>query len=238
MTPQDVDVLERRLTENPGDSDARKLLISYYFQHAQREPRLRHICWMIENDPGSDIFDFRGAVIPAYESPLGGPEDFQRVFGLNRCGSTLRVPGYTQTPPGCFRQDDPERAAEFWRRALSLEPDERQWTFLLARLHAFVLQTDGRIHPTTAWSAERKAFADRFVALRTSNDALLVGQVDSRHLLVCRRNFGRSGASTGLATALIRHDGVGRRVAPACSGVAAQRTAMGTQPGAARSSSA
>ena len=180
LTPQDVDVLERRLNENPGDSDARKLLISYYFQHAQREPRLRHICWMIENDPGSDIFDFRGAVIPAYESPLGGPEDFQRVgeLWLEQVRKHPQSSRVHANAARMLQEDDPERAAEFWHRALSLEPDKRQWTFLLARLHAFVLQTDGRIHPTTAWSAERKAFADRFVAeLRTSNNALLVGQV-------------------------------------------------------------
>ncbi len=180
LTPQDVDVLERRLNENPGDSDARKLLISYYFQHAQREPRLRHIHWMIENDPGSDIFDFRGADIPAFESPLGGPEDFQRVGEL-WLEQVRKHPQRSRVHANAARmlqEDDPERAAEFWHRALSLEPDKRQWTFLLARLHAFVLQTDGRIHPTTAWSAERKALADRFVAeLRTSNNALLVGQV-------------------------------------------------------------
>lgn len=180
LTPRDVDVLERRLTENPGDSDARKLLISYYFQHAQREPRLRHIHWMIENDPGSDIFDFRGAVIPAYESPLGGPEAFQRVreLWLEQVRKHTQSPRVHANAARMLWQDDPERAAEFWRRALSLEPNERQWIFLLGRLYAFVLQTDGRIHPTTAWSAERKALADRFVAeLRTSNDALLVGQV-------------------------------------------------------------
>ena len=180
LTPQDVDVLERRVAENPDDLDARKLLISYYFQHARRKPRLRHICWMIENDPGSDIFDFRGAGIPAYESPLGGPDDFQRVreLWLEQARKHTQNPRVFANAARMLWQDDPERAAEFWRRALTLEPNKRRWTFLLARLHAFVLQTDGRMHPTTAWSAERKALADRFVAeLRTSNNALLVGQV-------------------------------------------------------------
>lgn len=180
LTPQDVDVLERRVAENPDDADARKLLISYYFQHAQREPRLRHIHWMIENDPGSDIFDFRGAHVPELESPLGGPEAFQRVreLWLEQVRKHPQRPRVFANAAQMLWQDDPERAAEFWRCALTFKPDKRQWIFLLARLHAFVLQTDGRMHPTTAWSAERKALADRFVAeLRTSNEALLVGQV-------------------------------------------------------------
>lgn len=180
LTPQDVAVLERRVTENSDGSDARKLLISYYFQHAQREPRLRHIHWMIENDPGSDIFDFRGALVPVHESPLGGLEAFQRVreLWLEQVRKHPQRPRVFANAARMLWQGDPERAAEFWRRALSLEPNKRQWTFRLARLHAVVLQTDGRMNPRTAWSAERKALADRFLAeLRTSNDALLVGQV-------------------------------------------------------------
>lgn len=180
LSPQDVAVLERRVAENPDDADSRKLLISYYFQHAQRESRLRHIHWMIENDPGSDIFDFRGAFVPALESPLGGPEAFQRVreLWLEQVRKHPQRPRAFANAAQMLWQDDPERAAEFWRRALTLKPDKREWIFLLARLHAFVLQTDGRMHPTTSWSAERKALADRFVAeLRTSNDALLIGQV-------------------------------------------------------------
>jgi hypothetical protein len=53
---------------------------------------------------------------------------------------------------------------KFWRRARSLELDNRRWTFLLGRLYVFVLRTDGRMHPGTPWSAERQALANRVLA--------------------------------------------------------------------------
>ena len=134
LAPDEVAVLERRLTKNPGDLSSRMLLVSYYFQHAQREQRLRHIYWIIENDPGSQSFDFRGTGVHALESPLGGPEAFQKVREL-WLAQTQKYPGEPRVHANAARlieHDDPERAAEFWRRARTLEPDNQQWTFLLA----------------------------------------------------------------------------------------------------------
>ena len=151
LAPEDVAVLERRLTKKPVDLRARMLLISYYFQHADRAPRLRHIYWMIENDPDSNLFDFRGTGIHAFESRLGSPDDFQhaRELWLEQVKRHPRSPRVHANAARMLEQDDPEKAEEFWRWARSLEPNNRRWTFFLGRLYGSVIRTDGRINPRT-----------------------------------------------------------------------------------------
>ncbi|MFB3779125.1 MAG: M56 family metallopeptidase [Bryobacteraceae bacterium] len=80
LKPDDVKKLEQRLEANPEDLNARALLISRYFQYAEREPLLRHVFWVIEHHPESDLVGF--FMISPRPSPLNDEADFDRARAL------------------------------------------------------------------------------------------------------------------------------------------------------------
>jgi TonB family protein len=180
LGPSEAGNLERRLQANPEDLAARDRLVAYYNRTAAREPRLKHILWLIEHHPESDILGFSSAQISPGGDALNDDADYQRareiwLRQIQRKGSNTLALGnavkFFWQPGG-----DLGRAADLLKRLRQLEPKNDNWTQRLASLYAFTLLQSAAPPPDGA----DPALVERFkTELETSSDRGLVAYAGS-----------------------------------------------------------
>jgi TonB family protein len=234
LTAADVAAQERYLETNPEDLAARGRLIAYYFMNAVREPRLKHILWLIERHPESELAGFASAGISPRSGVLNDQADYERARSLWRrqtaqYSSDARVLGHAVQfylqPGGDF--DEAERLL---KSARLLEPKQQAWTDQLSSLYVRVILGSAVGHgPGIPNGMANPAFAERVKSeLETSTDAALVSSTASR-LSSTARNLSQSpqlSSVTDLAERLTKRSeqlaGV-RRIALAPSSPAAKQ---------------
>lgn len=180
LSPTDADNLERRLLSNPEDFAVRGRLVTYYYRIAAREPRLKHIFWLIEHHPESELVGFSSAQISPGGGTLNDDADYRRAreIWLRQIQRKASDPLALGNAVKFFWQPggDLGTAADLLKRLRRLEPKNDNWTQRLASLYAFTLLESGSPPP----DRPDPALVERFkTELETSTDAALVAYAGS-----------------------------------------------------------
>ncbi len=183
ITPDEAQRLEGYLQANPEDLTARGSLIAYYFQSGIREPRLKHIFWLIEHHPESEIAGFSSTGIAPRGGILNSESDYAQARDLwleqvRTHGNDARVLGNAAQfflQPGA----DLATAADLLKRVSALDP-RGNWTARLSALYAKVI-----VGPDDPALAERvKAELD------ASSDGILLMSTASQLKTLIQRGGG------------------------------------------------
>jgi len=183
--------LEAELVRNPENLTVRIRLLSYYTQWLiSPDARTRHLLWLIEHHPDSDIFQLRTvatSILPDY-SGLNSP-DIERARALwlqqaERYATNSRV---LANAAGSLAEVDGPAALELIRRAHRVDPDNPDWsdwlgvayanavraTFAGGRPHGFAGVGGGLLYPPLKLPIDQSVFLK--TELETSEDVTLIG---------------------------------------------------------------
>jgi hypothetical protein len=191
LTRNGAEEIESLLKSMPNDLAARTKLLGFYFRGAMRvyppevtiEARRRHILWLIENNPDSEVSALSEASIDAKGHALADPAGFEQASVLwmeqaRRHAKDVRVLSHAAK---FFLLSNKERAVSLLRQAQTAEPDSREWPARIGYIHALGILGVDMVNqnglPTSHNAAEAKnAFALQAIdELKASSDATVVG---------------------------------------------------------------
>jgi hypothetical protein len=191
LTKVEAEALEAALASNPDDLATRAKLLGFYFRGAVRlygpettiAARRRHILWLIEHHPGSEVSQLSEATIDAVGHALADKDGYEQAAKLwtqqaQRSGNDAAVLGNAAR---FFQLSDKEQAAALLKGAQRAAPQDAQWSWRLGYLYAIGILGVDMINqnglPMSHSSAESKgAFAAHARAeLERSTDANVVG---------------------------------------------------------------
>jgi uncharacterized protein DUF1566 len=137
--------LEESLIHDPNDLAARAQLLGYYFAAGPRlspetvhEARLRHIVWLVQNHPESELAGMSEATIDPAGGPLADRAGYEQVKAL----WFEQVKAHQDTvmvlinAAWFFKLPDKAIAAGLLTRAHAIEPDNRNWSAALGMVYA------------------------------------------------------------------------------------------------------
>jgi tetratricopeptide (TPR) repeat protein len=195
LTKVEAEALEAALAGNPDDLITRTKLLGFYFRGAVRlygpdatiAARRRHIVWIIEHYPGSEVSQLSEATIDAAGHALADKDGYEQAAKLwtqqaQRQHNDAKVLGNAAR---FFQLSDKERAAALLKGAQRVAPQDPQWSGRLGYLYAIgILGVDMMNQnglPTSHSPTEAKAaFAmSARGELERSGDANLVGVAGS-----------------------------------------------------------
>jgi TonB family protein len=136
----EVNRLEQAVANNPEDLESRGLLIGYYNGSGLAEHRVKHIFWLLENHPESDLFHFSEARIYWQPGPpLNTAADYYRAAEMWRKQAALR-PGDIRVQVNAANffaipGDDVYEAERWIQRGRGLQPESQMWPFYLMVLY-------------------------------------------------------------------------------------------------------
>jgi hypothetical protein len=191
LTKNAAEDIESRLKSQPDDLAARTRLLGFYFRGATQvyprevaiEARRRHILWLIENHPDSEVSALSEATIDAKGHALADPDGYRQASAMwteqaLRHSADVRVLSHAAR---FVVLSDKERAASLLRQAQSAEPNSREWPARIGYVYALGILGVDMVNqnglPTSHSAAEaNSAFALRAIEdLRSSSDATAVG---------------------------------------------------------------
>jgi hypothetical protein len=194
-TKVEAEALETALASNPDDLATRAKLLGFYFRGAVPlygpettiAARRRHILWLIEYHPGSEVSQLSEATIDAAGNALADEDGYAEAAKLwtqqaQRSGNDAAVLGNAAR---FFQLSDKEQAAALLKGAQRAAPQDAQWSGRLGYLYAIGILGVDMINqnglPTSHSPAESKsAFAAHARAeLERSTDANVVGAAGS-----------------------------------------------------------
>jgi hypothetical protein len=147
ITAQDAEELEKRVAEHPDDVAARTKLVAHYASAHAEEPQRRHVLWLIEHAPESEVLALPYGQLdrkPDSEAYQQGKAAW--VAALQKDPQNLKVLGNAAK---YFLRRDRELARETLEKARALDPDNPQWPSELG--HSWLLQaTRARGEPDAA----------------------------------------------------------------------------------------
>ena len=195
LTKVEAEALEAALAGNPDDLATRAKLLGFYFRGAVRlygpettiAARRRHILWLIEHHPESEVSQLSEATIDAAGHALADKDGYQEAAKLwtqqaQRSGNDAAVLGNAAR---FFQLSDKEQAAALLKGAQRAAPQDAQWSSRLGYLYAIGILGVDMINqnglPTSHSPAESKgAFATLARAeLEGSTDVNVVGAAGS-----------------------------------------------------------
>jgi tetratricopeptide (TPR) repeat protein len=195
LTKVEAEALETALASNPDDLATRAKLLGFYFRGAVPlygpettiAARRRHILWLIEYHPGSEVSQLSEATIDAAGNALADEDGYTEAAKLwtqqaQRSGNDAAVLGNAAR---FFQLSDKEQAAALLKGAQRAAPQDAQWSGRLGYLYAIGILGVDMINqnglPTSHSPAESKsAFAAHARAeLERSTDANVVGAAGS-----------------------------------------------------------
>jgi hypothetical protein len=195
LTKVEAEALETALASNPDDLATRAKLLGFYFRGAVPlygpettiAARRRHILWLIEYHPGSEVSQLSEATIDAAGNALADEDGYAEAAKLwtqqaQRSGNDAAVLGNAAR---FFQLSDKEQAAALLKGAQRAAPQDAQWSGRLGYLYAIGILGVDMINqnglPTSHSPAESKsAFAAHARAeLERSTDANVVGAAGS-----------------------------------------------------------
>ena len=146
ITPDVAAQLEEGLTKDPEDVEARAKLLGYYFARGgrgvpaqeARQARLRHILWLIEHHPDSDLLSGSEATIDPVGHPLADADDYAkaRAAWLEQTEKHKNSTAVLGNAAWFFKMPDKEIAADLFKRAHSLQPQEPSFPDWLGFVYA------------------------------------------------------------------------------------------------------
>ncbi|MCA9093933.1 MAG: hypothetical protein KDA68_10630 [Planctomycetaceae bacterium] len=171
-------LLEEQVAKNPYDIDSRTKLLGYYFNKGRKEPdaksaRERHVLWLIENAPESEVLRSAYGQLHKVIEPEGyelAKQAWLRIISESPDNlSTLR------NASRYFLMQDHKISEELLLRGQSLDPTDPEWSASLGRLYSLELISlpEGPLHRTTADKAFRQLESAYGLSDPIGKDALL-----------------------------------------------------------------
>jgi hypothetical protein len=145
LTAGEAAKLEQHVERDPEDLKARIRLLSYYTQYiVQPELRSKHLLWLVERHPDSDVFQL-GTIVtsmaPDYSGVNSANIERARALWLQQ---TERYPANTRVLANAatvFSTADSRVAFELVKRVRALEPRNPEWLDWLASVYATAVRT-------------------------------------------------------------------------------------------------
>ena len=191
LSQAEAEGLETLLKNSPDDLAARTKILGFYFRGAVRlygrdvtiEARRRHILWLIENHPESEVVALAEATIDPAGHSLADKTGYEQASKLwieqaRRYEKSAAVLSHAAK---FFQLSDKDRTISLLKEAQHAAPDDRQWSSRIGYVYALAILGVDMINqnglPTSHNPAEAKGdFAMRAMdELKKSSDAIVVG---------------------------------------------------------------
>lgn len=134
LTREQIKEIEQNLRDNPGDLNIRILLVARYseFEPEEREHRLRHIRWLVENEPAHAITGSPFCQINASE------DDYQQIKSLwnYQVRKHVRNAKVQANAASYFFQQDKELAEKCLKAAIKISPNNEEFKSKLSLLYS------------------------------------------------------------------------------------------------------
>ncbi len=190
ITAGEAQQFEERVARNAEDVEARSKLIYYYLYNALHEPLSKHVLWMIEHHPDSQL----AVLAPTW--PASTQDTAQRKqLWLQQADRHSGNPQVLGNAARFFMQMDPPAAERLLKRASEIDGTNLTWRSQLAALYARMIQADAyfRVGKDTlahSWPEATPSYPAQVKAdLDGSNDAALVGLVGANLAGMLRSSF-------------------------------------------------
>lgn len=187
----DAEKLEASLVGTPDDLQARAKLLGFYFGGATRlygaettiAHRRRHILWLIEHHPDSEVVGLSEATIDPAGHALADRQGYEQAAKswIEATQSPRSNAAVLGNAAKFFQLPDKERSAALLNQAQKIAPDDKRWSERLGYVYALaILGVDGLNQnglPTRHDPAEAAGdFARRArQELERSTDPIMVG---------------------------------------------------------------
>ncbi len=143
LAPKQVQALENEVAQNPEDLHARERLIMHYLVTGENVPRAKHVLWMIEHHPESDVHQF--PALFGDPGPLQDVQSYELAAVLWQAASRSTDPRvnvnaakFLETYFG-FYAGDLKRAEEWIAHGRAVDPNNPHWSTRLAGYYAISL---------------------------------------------------------------------------------------------------
>ena len=153
MIPAEAEEMEKRLSQNPHDLNARTQLLGYYFyqwmsvgENNARAARARHIHWLISHQPESSAVAVYEATIDPRGHQLADEAAYNRARELWTAAAAARPDSaiVQGNMAKFFQLNDKDLAEKALQKAMTLEPNNNEWQWRLGYLYAMgILGVDG-----------------------------------------------------------------------------------------------
>lgn len=191
LSPRQAAQLEGALQANPANLALRARLLGYYYSKslhdeglaATQQARRRHVLWIIQNVPGSEIAAMGEARLSPDSHALADKAGYEqaRALWLKQANTPGVDPRVLINAVGFLQLHDKELAEKLLDRGAALYPQDPSWAMLRGYLYALAilgingLNTNG-IPVSVSTDEQNGAFArNALKALDTSTSAVLVG---------------------------------------------------------------
>jgi hypothetical protein len=193
LTSDEAATLELQVERDPENLPARIRLLSYYTQHmVVPELRSKHLLWLIEHHPDSDVFQLSTvvtAIAPDYSGINSPSIERARALWLQQAERYATNAKVLANAATLFGNSDGRIAFELLKRVRALEPQNPEWLDWQAVVYATAVRSsfsDGRPRVRAGSSVGKQTahfpFNLRLVEsrllkseLESSSDAALVG---------------------------------------------------------------
>jgi hypothetical protein len=147
LSPEQSRNLEAAIRRNPNDDAARSKLLDYYFLDRSIAPkeaiaaRRRHILWLIENQPGSELSGSPQSTIDAAGHSLADPEGYKLASAAWRRQTAKpdATPAALAHAAYFFKTADREYSLSLLKRAVSLDPGNKEISARLGDQYALII---------------------------------------------------------------------------------------------------
>ncbi len=191
LSKAEAEALESLLNANPDDLPTRTRLLGFYYRGSARiygadatiAARRRHILWLVEHHPGSEIAALAEVTIDATGHSLADRDGYDQLSALwkEQVRRHERDVAVLSHAAKFFQLSNKEQAASYLKQAQQLDPGSREWparigyVYALSILGVDMMNQNGL--PTSHNSDEAKgAFAITAAdELNRSTDAAVVG---------------------------------------------------------------
>ncbi|SFJ55859.1 hypothetical protein [Planctomicrobium piriforme] len=178
MTPDQKDSLEKRVENNPNDVESRTKLLGYYFINGRRDvdvktAKQRHILWLIENAPESEVLGLPYSHLDNILEPEG--YDRAKQAWLKAIQQSSAQTSVLNNASRFFLQADRGLSEELLLKGQALDGKDPQWPEMLGQLYALELMSlpAGDARKVTAEKAFRQYELAYDLSEEMRRDALL-----------------------------------------------------------------
>ena len=127
LTSEQAAALERHLTANPQDLNARARLLGYYFgdRRSDRTRQTKHVLWFIRNAPESEVLEWPETEIMPMSDPEGYAE--AKEAWLSQLENEPRNVVFLKHAANFFVLTDPALSGQLLERGGELDPSNPHW---------------------------------------------------------------------------------------------------------------
>lgn len=170
LTAKEATALEQRVEQNPSDIGARTQLLGYYsvkkyLNPTAREANQKHVLWLIENAPESEILGNPYGQLNAILNPVAYRQGKKAwIEQLKKEPKNLML---LQNSANYFLQHDRELAKDSLQKAHTLDPKNPKWPATLGQLYSLDMISNSL---NAKREAAKKALEQLELAYKLSTD--------------------------------------------------------------------